>query len=145
MAQISKHIKSSNHNIHHYDQMIKIIVNLLSKKFKYKTNSTFQLNRLQKHLLMSIVDTPEKDVSKVDRKLDNRKISISSINSSSTLFSCSIREIYDRVYCAQNQRLLLKSYIPAINKSIFLKKNYENIFSEKLSMNCIPGLRITLM
>ena len=128
MAQISKHIKSSNHNIHHYDQMIKIIVNLLSKKFKYKTNSTFQLNRLQNKLLMSIVDTPEKDVSKVDRKLDNRKISISSINSSSTLFSCSIRAIYNRVHRAQNKRLVLKSYIPGINTYILSNKHYEIYF-----------------
>ena len=49
---------------------------------------------------MSIVDTPEKDVSKVDRKLDKRKIRTSSIKSSSTLFSCSIRSMYNIVRCA---------------------------------------------
>ena len=68
---------------------------------------------------MSIVDTPEKDVSKVDRKLDKRKIRTSSIKSSSTIFYCSIRAIYNRVHSAQNQCLVFKSYIPAINKSFF--------------------------
>ena len=70
--------------------MRKNIINLGSKKFEENNNSTFQLNHLQNSLLMSIVDTPEKDVSKVDRKLDKRKIRTSSIKSSSTLFSCSI-------------------------------------------------------
>ena len=40
--------------------------------------------------------------------------------------------MYDRVHIYQNQHLMLKSYIPAINKSIFPKEHYENIFSEKL-------------
>ena len=40
--------------------------------------------------------------------------------------------MYNRVHCDQNQRLMLKSYIPTINKSIFPKKHYENIFTEKL-------------
>ena len=81
---------------------------------------------------MNVVDTPENDVSNVDWKVDKRKISTSLIKSSSTLFSCLIQAIYNRVYCAQNQRLMLKSFIPTINTSIFPKKHYENIFSEKL-------------
>ena len=40
--------------------------------------------------------------------------------------------MYNRVHCDQKQRLMLKSFIPAINTSIFPKKHYENIFSEKL-------------
>ena len=39
--------------------------------------------------------------------------------------------MYNRVHCDKNQRLMLKSYIPAVNKSIFPKKHDENIFSEK--------------
>ena len=40
--------------------------------------------------------------------------------------------MYSIVHCAQNKRLMLKSYILAINKSIFSKKHYENIFYEKI-------------
>ena len=47
MAQISERIKSSNHRIHSHDQMIKIIVNLGSKKCEDNKNSTFQLKHLQ--------------------------------------------------------------------------------------------------
>ena len=57
---------------------------------------------------MSIVDTPVKDVPNVDSKLDKRKIHTSLINSSSKLFSCSIRAMYNRVHRAQNQLLVLK-------------------------------------
>ena len=48
---------------------------------------------------MSTVDTPENDLSNVDDKYDMRKVRTSSVNSSSTLFSCSIRAIYNRVHC----------------------------------------------
>ena len=40
--------------------------------------------------------------------------------------------MYNRVHSDQNKRLMLKSFIPAINTSIFPKKYHENIFSEKL-------------
>ena len=40
--------------------------------------------------------------------------------------------MYNRVHCAQNQRLVLKSFILSINTSIFPMKHYEDIFSEKL-------------
>ena len=81
---------------------------------------------------MSIVDTPENGVSNVDRELDKRKICTSSINSSSTLFSCSIRAMYNKVHCSQKKNLMLKLYIPEINTSILPNNHYENIFSEKL-------------
>ena len=64
---------------------------------------------------MSIVDTPKNKVSKVDRKLDKRKIHTSSINSSSTLFSCSIPAMYNIAHRSPNRNLTLKSYIPGIN------------------------------
>ena len=95
---------------------------------------------------MSIVDTPEKYVSNFDSKLDKIKVRISSMKSPSTLFSFPIRAMYNRVYCDQNRRLILKSYIPAINTSIFPKKHYKNIFSEKL-INELHNwiVKITLM
>ena len=48
---------------------------------------------------MSIVDTPEMDLPNVDRISDMRKVHTSSVNSSSTLFSCSICTMYNRVHC----------------------------------------------
>ena len=60
MAHISEHCNSSNHKIHSYDQMSKIIVNLGSNKCKKNNISYCQLNRLQNSLSMSIVETPEK-------------------------------------------------------------------------------------
>ena len=68
---------------------------------------------------MIIVGTPEKYVSNVYMKVDKRKIGTSLINSSSTLFYCSIRLMYNRFHCAQNQRLMLESFIPEINTSFF--------------------------
>ena len=88
MAHISKHIKSSNHKIHYYDNMGKIIVNLGNKKCKNNNNSTGHINHIQISLLTSMVDTPEEGVSNVDRKLEHRKVRTYSIKSSSTLFSC---------------------------------------------------------
>ena len=80
---------------------------------------------------MSIVDTPEKDLSNVDRKYDMRKVRTSSVNSSSTFFS-TIRAMYNIVNCDQKQRLVLKSYITGINPLIYPKRHYDNIFTEKL-------------
>ena len=130
MAQTSEHINSSNQKNHSHDQMGKIILNFSNRKFKNNNNSTCHLNHIQKSLLMSIVDNPEKYVSNIDRKLDNRKLYKYPIKSSSTLFYCSIRAMYNIFHRDQNQRLMLKSFIPAINTSIFPKKHYENIFSE---------------
>ena len=105
--------------------MRKVIVNLGSNKFEDNNNSTCQLNHLQNSLLMSIVDTPEKDISKVDRKIDKIKIRTYSINPSSTLFSCSIRAMYNRVHCTQNKRLILKSSITGVNTSSLPNKHYD--------------------
>ena len=55
-----------------------------------------------------------------------------------------MHEIYNIVHRAQNQRLMLNSFIPAINTSILPKKHYENILSENLSINYMPGLKTTL-
>ena len=53
--------------------------------------------------------------------------------------------MYNIVHLDQNQRLTLKTFIPAINTSTFPKKHYENIFSHNISMNYMPGLKITHM
>ena len=119
MYQISEHINSSNHKLFSHDQMGKIIVNLSNNKLKNNNRSIGHLNQIKILLFMSIVDTPEKDVSNVDRKSNIRKICTSLIKSSSTLFSCLILAMYDRFHRAQNQRLMLNSFIPAINTSIF--------------------------
>ena len=66
MDHISEHINYSNHKIHSYDQMRKMIINLGSKKLENNDTSTCQLTSLQSLLLMSIVDNPEKDLSNVD-------------------------------------------------------------------------------
>ena len=107
--------------------MGKTIVNLVNKICENNNNSKFHINRSQKSLLMGIVDTPEKNVANIDRKLDKRKVGTSSIKSSSTFFSFSIRAMYIRLHYTQNQRLMLKSYIPAINK-LNTKKHYEIYF-----------------
>ena len=145
MDQISEHINSSNHKIQSYDQMGTMIVNLSNKKCKNNNKSTVNLNHIQKSFLIIIFKTPEKGVSNVDSKLDKRKIRTSLIKSSSTLFYCSTSALYNIFHHAQNQRLMMKSFIPSINKSIFPKKHYENIFSENLSMNYMLVLKITLM
>ena len=59
--------------------MIKIIVNLGSKKCENNDTSNFQITGLQNSLLMSIVKTPQKDLSNIDRKYDTRKVNTSSI------------------------------------------------------------------
>ena len=61
-----------------------------------------------------------------------RKVRKFSIKSLSTLFSCSIRVMYNRFHCDQNERFMLEAYIPGINASILPKKHDENLFSEKL-------------
>ena len=60
MDQLSEHINSSNQKIHSYDQIIKIILNLGSKKFENNDTSTFQLTHIQNSSLMIINHTPEK-------------------------------------------------------------------------------------
>ena len=81
---------------------------------------------------MSIVDTPEKDFSNVDKKYDMIKVRTYSVNSSSLLFSFSICAMFNRVSRAKNQLLMLKSYIPGINLLIYPKIHYGNLLSEKL-------------
>ena len=101
MAQISEHINYSYHKIHSYDQMSKIIVNFGSKKGENNENSSRQLIHIHNSLLMIIFDIPTKYLSNVNRKSDMRKVRTYSVKLSSTLFSCSIYEIYNKVNCAK--------------------------------------------
>ena len=132
MYQISEHVNSSNNNIHSYYQMQKVIVKLSNNKCKNNNKFTDHFNQTQKLLLMIIVDSPEKDLSNVDRKANKRKIRTSLINPSSELFPISILAMYNKFHHAQNQRLMLNSFIPVINTSIVPRTNDENIFSGKL-------------
>ena len=68
---------------------------------------------------MIIVNTPEKDVSNVDRKLDKRKVHAPSIKSSSTLFSYSMHAMYNIFHRVQYNYLMLKLYVTVINTLIF--------------------------
>ena len=110
--------------------MRKIIVNLGSKRGKNNYNSSPQITRPHILLLMSIFDTPEKDLSNVDSKYDMRKVRTSSVKLSSTLFYCSMHAMYNIFDCAQKQRLVLKSYIPGINTSVFPRIHYNILFYE---------------
>ena len=88
---------------------------------------------------MSIYDTPENYLSNFDQKSDMRKVLPSLVHSSSTLFSCSIRTMYNRAHSTKNKCLVFKSYLPGINTSAFPKRHYDNIFSENYSIHYIPG------
>ena len=108
MTQISEHITSSNNKIHSYDETKQIIFSLGNKIFENNDNSSLQLTSLQDSLLMSIIDTPEWDLSKVDGKSFMRKVRTYEVKSSSTLFSCLIRAMYNTVNRAKKS-LTLKS------------------------------------
>ena len=74
MAQISEHINYTNHNIHFYGQMEKMIVNLGIWEGENNNSSSPQLSRIQNSLIMSIFDTPEKYLYNVEGKYDTRKV-----------------------------------------------------------------------
>ena len=76
--------------------MRKNIVNLGSNTGKKNDNSSTQLTYIQNSLLMSIFDTPENILSNADRKSDMKKLPTYSVDSSSKLFSYSIRTMYNR-------------------------------------------------
>ena len=47
--------------------------------------------------------------------------------------------MYNIVNRDQKQHLMLKLYLTGINSSIIPKRHYENIYSEKYSMNYMSG------
>ena len=78
---------------------------------------------------MSIIETPENDLSNIDQKSDMRKSCTSSVKSPSILLFFSMLEMYNRVNRTK-KRLMLESYLTGIKKHTFPKRNYDNIFSE---------------
>ena len=102
MSQISKHINYSYHKFVSMYQIIKMVVNLGSKKCKNNSTRTCLLTHLHHSLLMIIIDIPENDLSNAGRKYDMGKVRTSWVNSSLTLFLCSVRAIYNRVNYAKN-------------------------------------------
>ena len=82
--------------------MSKMIVRLVSKKFIKNFNSTCKLRHLKSFSMMSIVETPEKDISNVDWKSDMRKVYAYSFKLSSTIFSFSRCAMYNRVNRSKN-------------------------------------------
>ena len=67
--QISEQINYSNQKIHSYNKIINMIVNLGSKKGKKNDNSSPQITCLYNSSLMSIVETLENNLSKVDSEI----------------------------------------------------------------------------
>ena len=76
-------------------------VNLGNNKGDKNNDSSLKLTHLHNTLLINIVNTPEKYLSCREIKSAASKVRPSSLNSSSALFSCSIRVIYNIVHCAQ--------------------------------------------
>ena len=74
MNHVRESIHYSNHKIIIFDQISEIIVHLGSKKCENNYTSSFKLTYQNNQLLMSIVDTTEKDLSSVDGKYDIRKV-----------------------------------------------------------------------
>ena len=101
-----------------------MIFNLGSKKVENNENYSPQLTSLHNSILVRIFDTPYNIFSNVEGKSDIRKVHTSSINSSSTLFLCSIRSMYIIVNRAQKQFLVLKSYILGVYSLISTKRHY---------------------
>ena len=122
ITHIIEHIISSNQKNHSYDQMSKMIVNLVFKKCESDDTYSCQLTRIHDLLLLNVFDTPEKDLSNIDCKYNMIKVPTSSVNLSSTLFPCSIRAMYNWVNCNQKQCPVLKSYLSGTNISIFQRE-----------------------
>ena len=86
MDQISQHINIKKHRIIFYNQKRKIMVNSGSKKDNKSDDSSSKITDIQNYLVMSIFDTPEKDVSNSRRNSLTSKVYTSSAKSSYSLF-----------------------------------------------------------
>ena len=71
---------------------------------------------------MKCFDTPEQDLSNFEGIEMTRKVRTYSVNSSSTLFSCSVCSIYNRVNLDQRKGLMIKPYIHGIGLLIGPKR-----------------------
>ena len=89
-------------------------MNLVKNKGDKNDDSSPKITHILVKLLMIIIDTPEKDLYNGDGREVTRKVRKYSVKWYLTLFLCSIRAIYNRVYRAQNPHLVVKLYIPGI-------------------------------
>ena len=88
---------------------------------------------------MSIVDTPENDLSNCEDKSYMRKVRTSSVESSSTRFLCSIHAIYNRVNSAKNN-VSCWNHTPQVIIHWLVQRDIITFSSEKLVnkfYNCI--------
>ena len=88
MDQISQHINSTNHKIRSYDQMSKMIVRLDSNKGEKNYDPSNKISPPHNPLLMSIVETPEKDLYHGEEKEVISKVCTLWVKSYSKLFLC---------------------------------------------------------
>ena len=103
-------------------------MNLGSNKGDRNDDSSPKITGLQSSLLMIIVDNLEKDVSQSKGNTLTRKLRKDYVKSSSSLFSCSIHDIYTRVNCDQKKCLMLKPYITRVYPWIGAKRCYNKYF-----------------
>ena len=112
MAQISEHMNKSNHKIHSYCQISKMIANIGSKKGENNIPplANCELTRLHISIQMIIVNNPEKCLSNIYGKYDTIKSHKDSVESSTSLLYCLILTMNNRVNHTQKRRLMLKPY-----------------------------------
>ena len=84
MSQIIQHTNYINHKFYSNDLMIKMIVNLVSKRVYNDENSSPRLSCLHSSLIISIVDTPENYLSRGEVKYVTSKVNTYSVKSSLT-------------------------------------------------------------
>ena len=82
MDKIYQHINTTNYKVNYHDRTRKMIVHLGSNKGNRNNDSTPKVTDLQNHLLMSIFDTTEKDVSHGEGGKLTRKVCTSSVKPS---------------------------------------------------------------
>ena len=76
-----------------------MVTNLGSKKGNKNNESYPQLHRIHDLLIISTVNTPEKDLSHGGVKSVTSKVCKYLVKLSSKLFSCSVLAMYNRVHC----------------------------------------------
>ena len=75
----------------------------------------------------------------IEGKSVTRKVCSSSVKEHSTLFSCSVRAMYNIFNCDKKQCHILKSYVPGIDSSRGPKRYDNKYFSEKFVNSYITG------
>ena len=88
--------------------MIKMIIKISRKKGNRNYFSSTEITHINNTLLIRVFETPEKYLSHGEEKSVTRKVSTYSVKSYSTVFSCSLHAMHNRVYHAQKQGIMLK-------------------------------------